>query len=156
MLPRVALLVLLLLGTANHALAEGPGRGPLGVGVLLGEPTALTAKLMLNDYNGVQVHLGYGIGKRGRFILVVDYLFHIHNALPAIPPGFLTPYVGVGGRLGVWKESDAVIGVVFPLGLSLFLNAAPVEIFLEIAPGIGLLPGTAVLIDGGLGGRFYF
>lgn len=156
MAARISLWVLLFSLVSGVAWAEGPARGPFGVGAILGEPTALTAKLMLNDYNGVQIHVGYGVGKRGRFVLVGDYLFHVHNVLPAIPPGFLTPYVGVGGRIGVWKESDAVIGVLIPLGLSFFLNAAPIEIFIEVAPGIGLLPSTAALIDGGLGARFYF
>ncbi len=150
-------IVLLTLGASKAEAQNKPG--PFGVGLILGEPSGLSGKLMLSDANALQLHLGYGVGRRGRLVLVLDYLFHIHNVMPATPVGLFSPYVGVGGRLGVRDEpfdDDVVLGVRIPVGLSFVLTAAPVELFAEVAVGIGLLPETAALIDGGLGGRFYF
>lgn len=132
------------------------GQGPFGLGLILGEPSGLTGKLMLGGPNAVQVHLGYGIGRRGRFVLAADYLFHVQNALPpARNVGLFVPYVGLGARFSV-RDDDPLLGVRVPLGVSFQLLAVPVEIFVEVAVGVGLIPSTVALIDGGLGGRFYF
>ncbi len=134
----------------------GMKNGPFGAGVILGEPTALSAKYLFAPHSGVQLHVGYGIGRRGRLIVIGDYVFHLRNVIAPIQRvGLLVPTVGVGGRLGI-RDDDAVLGIRFPLGIGLWLSEVPIEIFIEVAPGIGLLPGTDVLIDGGLGGRWYF
>jgi hypothetical protein len=65
------------------------------------------------------------------------------------------PYVGVGGRLGV-RDNDALLAIRFPAGLAFFLRAAPLEFFVEIALGIGIVPETIAIFDGVLGGRWYF
>ncbi|MEQ8280049.1 MAG: hypothetical protein RMA76_01925 [Deltaproteobacteria bacterium] len=134
----------------------GMKNGPFGAGLILGEPTALSAKYLFAPHSGVQAHVGYGVGRRGRFILIGDYVFHVRNVLPRLDRvGILVPTVGVGGRLGIVGD-DAIIGVRFPIGIGLWLSPVPIEIFLEVAPGIGLLPSTDFLIDGGLGARWYF
>lgn len=137
----------------------GGGGGPtnaFGLGLILGEPSGLTAKVFFAKYNGVQAHLGYGLGKRGRLVIAVDYLFHFMDAVPPVArAGRLVPYVGVGGRLGA-RDEDPVLGVRIPVGASFLIRGAPFELFLELALGVGLIPETQELIDGGLGARFYF
>lgn len=136
--------------------AQASNRGPLGIGLILGEPSALSGKYMFAAHSGAQLHVGYGIGNRGRLIVIGDYLFHFHTVIAPIKgAGRLVPYVGVGGRLGI-SSGDPVLGVRFPVGLSFWLSAAPLEFFVEVAIGLGLIPSTQHLIDGGLGGRFYF
>lgn len=141
---------------ATPAEARQLRRGPFGLGIVLGEPTGFTAKLFFSNPSAIQFHLGYGIGKKGKLLIATDYLYHFHAAIPPIAnAGWLSPYVGVGGRLG-FGEGKAVVGLRIPLGLSFQISGAPVEIFLEVAPGVGFLPETDLIVDGGLGARWYF
>lgn len=168
---RIALLTLTACLAASPALADsvdeldqaerrrtvgGVKNGPFGIGVLLGEPTAFTAKYLFAPHSGVQMHVGYGIGKNGRFILIGDYLFHLRGVIPPFQRvGVLVPYIGVGGRLGV-HTGDPIFGVRFPGGAGMWLSVLPIEIFLEFAVGVGLIPSTDVLFDAGAGARWYF
>lgn len=159
-----------MLAWAGNAYAlEDPGddaplrqsaRGPFGLGIVLGEPSGLTAKLFFSRSSAFQLHVGYGFGPHGygRLVVTGDYLFHFMGALPPIRrAGRLVPYVGIGGRLGIRdnEHGNALLGVRVPLGMSFFLNA-PLEIFAEVAIGIGIIPETVGIVDGGLGARFYF
>jgi hypothetical protein len=136
----------------------GPGRaGPFGLGLILGEPTGFSLKVAFSRDSAVQAHIGYGVGRRGKLLLAVDYLFHFTTAIgPVGRAGRLSPYVGIGGHLGVRENDDAILGLRIPIGLSFMISAAPLEVFAEVAPGMGVLPSTTVLVDGGLGLRFYF
>jgi hypothetical protein len=133
-----------------------------GVGIILGDPTGLTAKLIFAGFNGLQIHLGWGFGRYGRFIVIVDYLFHFVNVIPPVQgAGRFVPYVGVGGWIGVHDnrkngDGDANLGIRFPIGVGFLFSGVPIEIFAEIALGIGLIPSTYAIVDGGLGGRYYF
>jgi hypothetical protein len=133
-----------------------PAEGTLGVGILFGEPSGFTAKLRLTPANALQLHLGYGLRGPGHLVASLDYLFHLRDLLPAVQGvGRIVPYVGAGGRLGI-RDEDPLLSLRVPLGLSFVFDRAPVELFLEVAPGVGLLPSTEALVDGGFGGRFYF
>lgn len=132
--------------------------GPFGLGLILGEPTGITAKFFFAHFNALQLEFGYGYDadSRNRAVLCVDYLFHFVDAIPAVQrAGRFVPYVGVGARLGI-RSGDALLGVRVPLGLAFLIAPAPVEVFVEFALGVGLVPETVALFDGGLGGRFYF
>lgn len=135
-------------------------RGPFGLGLIIGEPSGLSAKVFVSGPHGVQAHLGFGVGRRGFLVVIVDYLFHVTNLVPPIGDvGFLWPYAGIGGRLGVLErrnDEDVIFGVRIPLGASFGFNAVPIEVFAEFAVGIGLLPETRAIFDGGIGGRYYF
>jgi hypothetical protein len=145
----------------NSALAKPAGG--FGLGIVLGEPTGLTAKGFFAQEHALQAHLGFAFGKNSRIHVVVDYLYHFHNVIPPLgTAGFLAPYLGVGGLVSLRTnapkkdEKDVSLGVLIPLGLSFVIRTIPIEIFLEVAPGIGILPGTFAIIDGGLGARYYF
>lgn len=135
----------------------GPRGGRFGLGIILGDPSALTAKFFLAPSSAIQLHLGYALTRHDRLVVIVDYLFHILGVIPPIErAGRLTPYVGIGGRVGVAESDEALLGLRIPLGLSFQLNGVPLEIFLEVAPGLGIIPRTRALVDGGVGVRFYF
>lgn len=136
--------------------SSGPSRR-FGLGIMLGEPSALTGKFFLSEANAVQLHLGYAFRRHHRLVVIADYLFHINGLIPPIErAGTLTPYVGIGGRLGTYDDDHAFFGVRIPAGMSFMLNGVPLEVFLEIAIGLGLIPDTRGIFDGGLGVRFYF
>ena len=141
---------------AEGSTSAGTQHRPFGIGIVLGEPSGFTGKLFFDGNNAMQLHVGYGIGHRGRLVLALDYLFHIRNVLPRPNnAGRFEPYLGLGLRLGV-RDHDPLLGVRIPAGLALLFEAFPVELFIEVAVGIGLIPSTAIIVDGGLGARFYF
>jgi hypothetical protein len=143
--------------SSSSSSSSGPRGGRFGIGIVLGDPSALTAKLFLSSSSAVQMHLGYALTRHDRLVVIVDYLFHVLGVIPPIErAGKLVPYVGVGGRLGVAESDDALLGIRIPLGLAFHFNGVPLEIFLEVAPGLGILPRTRALVDAGLGVRFYF
>src|SRR5690242_4684738 len=55
-----------------------PVERPLGLGVMLGEPTGLNAKYWLSDTRALQFGLAYSFGNY--MALLGDYLFHFPSA----------------------------------------------------------------------------
>ncbi len=146
---------------SNHVTVDAPYDGyTLGVGAILGDPTALGLKTRFDENNALQLHVGWGFadpyGARATFIL--DYLAHITIfAAETRDVGLLTPYIGLGGKLGLREGDDPVaIGARVPLGLGFLFREVPIEVFLEVAPGVLVFPAVAALVDGGVGARVYF
>jgi hypothetical protein len=140
----------------------------LGLGLIVGTPTGVSAEYRLST--GQSVDAGLGFGYRGAHIHM-DYLFH--TAPLSERENFRTPlYFGVGGRLlshDRGRKSDDThlhLGPRFPVGLSLDFakSSTPLEIFLEVAvlPDIVLgnenqgHEGFSLDVDLGLGVRWYF
>jgi len=48
------------------------------------------------------------------------------------------------------------LGIRFPVGVAYLFDDAPVDLFLEVAPTLDLVPGTYLDFDAGLGVRYYF
>src|SRR3954470_18294648 len=101
---RVLRAMLVLAVTAVPAWAdddEGSGRavdkGSIGVGIILGEPTGVTAKLYLKDDQAIQGAIGSAfIG--GGLQVHGDYVFHPY--ILQTRPSFVLPlYVGPGLRM---------------------------------------------------------
>jgi hypothetical protein len=129
----------------------GPSAGLLGLGVLLGDPTAGTAKYWFDDRQAVVA----GIGVSQNLLLYSDYVFHGWELLPQSKRGRLAAYAAIGGRLEFMDETD--FGIRLLPGLSYWPNfKRPVEFFLEVGPVIRLTNGTRVRVDGGVGLRVYF
>jgi hypothetical protein len=137
-----------------------------GLGVILGEPTGVSAKLWvsplkafdfglgwsvggdrISDYNG-----GYNGGSRVHFHM--DYLWHWFEAIHSTERFPL--YTGIGGRINTgagYDNSGAVRGV---LGIEWLPHNAPIDVFLELVPSLEVVPSTGFGIDAALGARFYF
>jgi hypothetical protein len=138
----------------------GLRHGPFGLGIELGAPTGITGKFFFSHANAIQIGFGYGyridFERAAVFWLTGDYLYHFMDVIPPIQrAGMLAPYVGFGLQFGA-GDGGALFGVRVPLGMSFLMRPAPLEIFVEIAFGIGLVPATYGLFDGVLGARFYF
>ena len=80
-------------------------------------------------------------------------LIHRFNLIP-VNEGKLPLYFGLGLKLGF--GNDVHIGIRVPIGLNYMFDEVPIDIFVEVAPGLQLVPATAFDIDGGLGARYYF
>jgi hypothetical protein len=141
-----------------------------GLGIVLGEPTGLSAKTWTGDGNAFAFGLAWGgWGRGGYFHAHADYLFHNYS-LFNISQGRMALHYGPGLRLRTWggdrywsngryyesRGGHTRLGIRFPVGLTYMFDGAPVDIFLEAAPALDLVPGTSFDVNGGLGFRYYF
>lgn len=160
------LLLLLLLGSGPSAGARGPQGKPFGLGLTLGEPAGLSAKLWFDSKSALDMACGYGFFPHSGPAFFVDYVYHVFTLVrPRRVPFFLKLYMGAGAKAGVWyyHRNDANhhgfgMGIRFPIGLTMVFTSAPFDAFLEIVPSMAFISPDPVYFDfdAALGGRFYF
>ena len=146
-----------------------------GLGIELGEPTALTGKYYLSDGGDRALDFGIGdiydyYGYRG-FTAYMDYLWH--PAVLAETESFELPfYIGIGGRFFSWDDirfpppyqSGDAFGVRVPIGLMFDFNNVPLDIFVQVVPTLDFFFATPnnynrtlyPVIDASFGVRYYF
>ncbi len=124
-----------------------------GVGVLLGEPTGISAKVRLGPTSAIDAAAAWSFVDEGSFYFHADYLMHFNDVF-TVDPGELPLYVGVGGMVSL--REDPLLGIRIPVGLAYEFDTAPLDVFFEIAPGMGLFPETSLEFGGGIGIRYYF
>lgn len=130
-----------------------------GIGLIFGEPTGLSAKFWTQPDRAIDAGLAFSFD---RFVLIYsDFLFHFKSYQG------IRPYAGIGGGFLIasgkkdnkyFDQDDGSIGlgIRIPLGAEWFIPEAPFGIFLEIVPGVGIIPSTYGFFQGGIGARFYF
>lgn len=144
----------------------------VGLGVMLGKPTALSGKFFMGATRAVDLNLSFSDDS---ILVFGDYLAHFpgtfgkQNAFIAR----LTPYVGVGPILafssdddddrdddddyfGDDDDDDFAIGGRIPLGVEWIGQQFPIGVALELAPGLVVLPETDAFIHASLIVRYYF
>jgi hypothetical protein len=135
--------------------ACGPvAAGPLGVGVMLGEPTGLSAKAWTSRETALDLGVAWSFADEVALHVHSDYLVHKPGP-PEIEVGGLLFYFGLGGRMKLEEDGNRV-GVRVPLGLDYLFAQSHLEFFLEIVPILDLAPETELMGNGGLGIRYYF
>lgn len=156
-----------------NATEVGYGR-KFGVGVELGDPTGIVAKLWLSNVNALDFGFGFqhygwgrcyydnvGIRRCGYrdYSFNVDYLWQSNIVRGAAQ---LDWHIGLGGRVYFLGEPaddrgrDFNLAARAPIGLDLMFNSPSfLEVFVEIAPALYLL-APDFGIEGGMGVRFYF
>lgn len=159
-----AVAAILLLAAAAPATAKIQAPR-FGLGFVLGEPTGLTGKLFLHPNHALDVILAYDISDEA-FAVAMDYHFLFDPWPFRLSAGEMPVYVGIGGKLAVFgdesrgrrddHDDEVAFGIRVPIGLAFLFNRVPIEIFVEIAPGIRVFPATDADVDGGIGVRFYF
>ena len=140
--------LLVLLATGSSAQDHG-----FGLGVIVGEPTGISAKEWISSRTAVDAGVAWSFRKKGFFHLHADYLIHFPDAIRSSER--LTLYAGIGGRLGLGR-SDGIVGVRIVGGIAWWPKDTPLDIFLEIAPILDLAPATEMTANGGIGIRFFF
>ena len=136
-------------------------KGTLGVGIILGEPTGITAKLYVRDDRAIQAAIGSAFIDGG-FQAHVDYVFH-----PWIlqdKESFVLPlYIGPGVRFIDYTSSlgdHQAFGLRGVVGLLFDFKNVPLDAFLEVAAvgeydfGKGHGWGATLIFGGGV--RYYF
>jgi hypothetical protein len=163
-------------GRAFATATEVGSSRPFGLGVQLFEPTALVGKLFLDKNDAVDFGVGFwGYGRcynnrndwyycdRGSqyFSVHADYIYQ--EPFVQAAPVRLDWHAGIGGRMvfhGYADENgthDAALFARVPLGVDVtFRRPSWLEIYLEAAPGLWVIPPLAFDIDVGLGVRAYF
>jgi len=172
----IALLIGGLIPGAARA-GEAPNH-PFGFGLVVGEPTGLTAKLYLSQPFALQFGAGFVDNFDGEdgFHLNVDALWH--PAILARGADITLPfYIGVGGRLfdhrydyianGMrYVDHDTRLGVRVPFGLLMDFNKVPLDLYFELAFVVDLVYFDETIgpfdnrdragFQGGIGLRYYF
>ncbi len=165
-------LVLAVLGVtaaagAPHASADedsgrGVDKGTLGIGIILGEPTGITAKLYLKDDQAVQAAVGSAF-LGGGLQVHADYLFHPY--ILQTRPSFVLPfYVGPGVRLIDYSlgggDNYFAFGLRAVAGLVFDFKDVPLDAFVEVAGvfeyGFQSGEGFGIALNAGAGARYYF
>lgn len=147
--------------------------GDLGLGLMLGQPNGITLKYWTSSTHALNFGLTYAFGNSLGFI--GDYLWHFPHAFSSATHGQVSnefvPYLGVGGVVSVstvanpsnrssifgnTAGSGFSLGVRVPLGIEFLPKSLPLGVFLELDPGLGLIPGAFGFLQADVGIRFYF
>lgn len=160
-------LALSLLAVSSPAVAGEVEKGNLGVGLIIGEPTGVSAKLYLSNTTAVDAAAGFAfVG--GGLHLHADYLWH--PWILTRESKFVMPaYIGLGGRMlshnqGRGSESDDFhLGARGVAGILFDFTGAPIDAFLEVAGVLEWRSGSGdhggfprFSINAGAGVRYYF
>jgi hypothetical protein len=136
------------------------------LGGMIGDPTTLTAQLPMGPRNVLDVHVGWDLGVG--FLSMANWNWQFPGAFAggrgAQWLAQLVPYVGIGGGFYVISDRIARRGLdntfyIFgrvPLGISWPIPDSPVEVFVELAPGVSFFPDVDDAFTAGIGARFRF
>ena len=144
---RITIVAFILLLAAPLALSA-QGRDGIGLGIMVGEPTGVSVISWLGGGNALDLVAAWSFAEPGSFYLHADYQFHGFVERP------LTLFSGIGGF--ILLQDQPVLGLRIPFGVSFLFQQAPLDLFLEVAPGITFVQGTDFFVGGGIGFRFYF
>lgn len=145
--------IVLIIFIATNALALE--RKKFGVGIILGEPTGITIKYMLDDKTAIDAGVGWETSGNNEFHIHGDYLYHM-NDLIKVPQGKLPLYFGGGLRFIDREKKDDKFGIRIPVGLEYLFGNVPLGAFFELVPILNLTPDTEFDFEAGIGIRFFF
>ncbi len=155
----LALIFTLLSGQGAQAqLKEG-----VGLGIIVGEPTGLSFKFRTSGQQAIAGAVAWSFTDNSSLQFNLDYLFHNFEVFNS--PGQedqLVLYYGLGGRAKLKdnsendnKDSETLVGVRMPLGISYLFKDAPAELFAEIVPILNVVPETDFGWGASFGARIY-
>ncbi|MBE0711520.1 MAG: hypothetical protein MUQ25_04335 [Candidatus Aminicenantes bacterium] len=147
---KAALLLIILGCLAGLSFGQN---GKIGLGIVLGEPTGLSAKMWTGKTTAFDAGAAWSFVSGGFFQIHGDLLFHNFD-LFQVDSGKMALYYGFGGRV---KFADqTIVSVRVPIGISYQFEKTAIELFLEVVPMLDLVPATEVGVGGGAGFRYYF
>jgi hypothetical protein len=136
-----------------------------GMGLIIGEPTGVSAKLWTSGVNAFDFGLGFGVGgdrihyngnynDGSRVHFHMDYLWHSFNAIQSSAK--LPLYYGIGGRFNSGAGYDDSFGIRGVFGIAWIPRATPIDVFVEIVPVFQITPETGFGFDAAFGVRYFF
>lgn len=152
--------VLIALAAPASAQLDGFGLGLIG-----GDPTGLCMKYWLSGESALEAIAAWSFDGDGGFFLAVDYDRHAFGLDddPGSDLGGLYLSYGLGARMHFREDDDHDegdgddfrLGIRIPLALVYPFEGAPVDLFLQLAPAVDLVPETELRLNGGVGARLY-
>ncbi|MBI4428131.1 MAG: hypothetical protein HY562_03340 [Ignavibacteriales bacterium] len=140
----------MLLSCASHAQDHG-----FGLGVVIGDPTGISAKLWMTRQTALQ--FGFSLSdnfKGSRALMSADYLWHSFDLIRSTER--LPVYYGVGGALSSGGGGDAALGVRGVFGVVWLPRTVPIDVFFQVVPTVTIVPASSFGIGAGVGVRFFF
>jgi len=137
-----------------------------GLGVILGEPTGVSAKLWTSSVNAFDFGLGWSIGGDrignyngtydggSRVHFHMDYLWHTFDAFNSTER--LPLYYGIGGRINSGAGYDASAAVRGVFGIAWLPHNTAMDVFFELVPSLQLTSSMLFGLDAGIGARYFF
>jgi len=142
-----------------------PQKEQLGVGLYVGLPIGITGKYWLENDKALDLNISGLV--RDYFNISMDQVWHFPGYFGRSSEfvGSLSPYVGVGGGLYTWSDSKGPppfkrrrnttsVHARFPVGAE-WLPHPAWGVFVELVPGIAVLPAIRVVPELGIGLRVY-
>ena len=130
-----------------------------GLGLIIGEPTGISAKLWTSNENAFDFGLGWTTfnnqnypGSRVHFHM--DYLWHSFDAIHATER--FPIYYGVGGRMNSGAGYESALAIRGVVGIAWMPRRTPIDIFLEVVPSLELTPSSRFALDAAIGIRYFF
>ena len=160
-------LILVLIAFALNAGVAPAAENQIGLGLIAGNPSGISAKIATGKMNSIDLILGYNMNRYddrypnnddccrvgGIVYTSADYVWYDYNLIRIC--GIRFPiYYGPGFNVIFSHYTSA--GIRGVMGLEYQFAKSPFDVFLEIVPGINLAPNTVMGIDGGLGTRYFF
>lgn len=126
----------------------------LGIGVILGDPSGLSAKYWTSDENAIDLGIGYSFMGPGSGVSIhLDYLYHLDDLINSEPR--FPIYYGFGLRFRFPSHEPNGFGARGVIGILYYPENLPIDLFAELAPSFRLLPNTAIDLSFGVGARYY-
>jgi hypothetical protein len=125
----------------------------MALGLFLGQPTGLTFRMGLGSNQSLEAKAAWDLSGDGFFAAQANWLLEFPGTFVIEGEDFI-PYVGGGLAIGV--SNDMSLGLRIPFGIVYRFEKAPIELCLELAPGMNLFPKTSYAGSGGLGIRYRF
>lgn len=136
-------------------LISSSGPGGLELGLILGEPTGISMKLWLDGSTALDGAVSWSLrdNAEDKLHLHADYLWHSFDVIND-DSGLLPIYYGFGGRI-IFKD-ETQFGFRVPVGISWLLGGAPLDLFIEVAGIVDIIPETDFDMNAGIGIRYVF
>ena len=132
----------------RHSFAQSSG---FGLGIIIGEPTGLSAKMWTSSSTAFDAGLAWSFGNKGNLHVHADYLWHNFDVFSNKQ---LPLYYGLGGRVDL--GDDVGLGIRGVIGINYLFSDIPLDAFLELVPVFDVTPGTGFGFNGGIGLRYFF
>jgi len=123
----------------------------LGAGIIIGTATGVNIKYWINPKNAWDATFAWDLDKNN-FQFHFDYLWH--DSTQFSEKNHIL-YYGIGSKFKSEKDENK-FGLRGVIGLDYFYHKAPLDLFIEVSPGILLIPKTKFEVDFGLGIRYFF
>ena len=128
------------------------GAKGLGIGIVTGETNGLSIKSWVSHDHAFQFDANWDL-YYGGFGIGAAYLIHNFDIIEADNNKFPL-YFGIKGWIA-FAPGNTAAGIQVPLGMAWIPSSAPIDIFIQVEPGISVVPSVRFAPGGGIGIRFW-